>query len=748
MQLKMRNERVCVVMPVYNEQAIISHVLKRWADVLDGLGVDYVIRAYNDGSTDSTLQEMRKAAVNLPKVDVRDKRNGGHGNTVLIGYREAVADGFDWIFQVDSDDEMSPEDFEELWSHRCDHDFLVGRREHRKQSWSRKIVSAVSRWCSRVFFGKSVYDVNSPYRLMRVSEFGPFYDTLSKNTFAPNVILSGLAASHCLRCFEIGVPHQDRKTGEVSIRKWKLFKVAVKSFGQTICHAVRVRTDNCLFLGGILLSLVFGIYTICKLNFNSLGWVDEIGTADTAVNIVLHGKWFSHNWPYSYHPLHMWALIPWVKVFGISHVSVCSLNVMWAGLSCMLLVWIMVRRKVFTTYWQVLLFNLLYWFSANLSWTAMSGRIDCMVMFFTVCVVGLFMRKSVADNKGYLVRLGVAAFLLALTGIYTIPLFIVFWLVCVSRPFSQSSRSVIFRRGIVVGIGCFLAFGVVVAYYLYHQALFRYLYMTFCHCTTVSGVSIGSTVGYRECYFTEWHLLVALVVSGILCMMNKEVRHRTNWLFFAFTLFIPPLMVAAGRYAWYYHWVFSIPVGLFLCWSLASLKFKSSVGFIMAIIAACSLNLQINWFLNRISYHKSIPQKEFTELISRNKGRFCSCRDIVVTCHWCYYPSIEAGLNPWVRESQLAHTFLCTTSNRADGLTDKLFSNEEWRTLVKRILARLEKISSARFPEEGFLVAHDASAERVMRDVLIRLDYRVKTIDANGDLRLMCFTRMNQTREQ
>jgi hypothetical protein len=168
----------------------------------------------------------------------------------------------------------------------------------------------------------------------------------------------------------------------------------------------------------------------------------------------------------------------------------------------------------------------------------------------------------------------------------------------------------------------------------------------------------------------------------------------------------------------------------------------------MAIIAACSLNLQINWFLNRISYHKSIPQKEFTELISRNKGRFCSCRDIVVTCHWCYYPSIEAGLNPWVRESQLAHTFLCTTSNRADGLIDKLFSNEEWRTLVKRILARLEKISSSRFPEEGFLVAHDASAERVMRDVLIRLDYRVKTIDANGDLRLMCFTRMNQTREQ
>ena len=737
-----------MVMPVYNEQAIISLVLKKWVKVLDAIGVDYVIRVYNDGSTDGTLQEMRKAAANLSRVDIRDKRNGGHGNTVLTGYREAAADGFDWIFQVDSDDEMSPENFEELWAHRCDHDFLVGHRENRKQPWSRKIVSAISRWCSRVFFGKSVYDVNSPYRLMRVSVFSPFFDMLPMNTFAPNVILSGLAASHSLRCFEIGVPHQDRKTGEVSIKKWKLFKAAVKSFGQTICHAVRVRTDNCLVLGGMLLSVFLGAYTVCKLNFNSLGWVDEVGTADTAVNIILHGKWFSHNWPYSYHPLHMWALIPWLKMFGISHVSVCSLNVMWAALSCMLLVWIMVSRKVFTTYWQVWLFNLLFWFSANLSWTAMSGRIDCMVMFFTICVVGLFMRKGVVDDKGYLLKLGGAAFLMALTGIYTIPLFIVVWLVCVLRPFSPGLRSVIFRRGIVVGIGCFLAFVMVITYYLYHQALFRYLYMTFCHCTTVSGVSIGSTVGYRECYQTEWHVLVALVVSGMLCLMNKEVRNRTNWLFFVFTFFIPPLMVTAGRYAWYYHWIFSIPVGIFVCWSLASLKFKGGIGFVIAAIAVYSLNMQINWFLKSISYRESLPEKEFTELISRNQERFRFCRDIVITRYWFYYPSIEAGLNPWVRESQFADTFLRTTVNRADEAIDKLFSKKEWRTVAKRGLARLEKIPSVRFPDEGFLLAHDSNAETAMRDVFTRLNYGVKTVDANGNLRLMYFTRMDLVKEQ
>lgn len=744
----MRSERLCVVMPVYNEQAIISHVLKKWADVLDGMGVDYVIRAYNDGSTDGTLQEMRKAASVLSRVDIRDKRNGGHGNTVLTGYREAVADGFDWILQVDSDDEMPPESFKELWSHRCGHDFLVGRREDRRQSWSRKIVSAVSRWCSRIFYGKSVSDVNSPYRLMRASVFSPFYDMLPMKTFAPNVILSGLAASHGLRCFEIGVRHQDRKTGEVSIRKWKLFKAAVKSFGQTIGHAVRARTGNSMIVSGVLFSMILGAYTVCKLNFNSLGWVDEVGTADTAVNIVLHGKWFSHNWPYSYHPLHMWALIPWLKVFGISHVSVCSLNVMWAALSCMLLVGIMVRRKVFAAYWQVLLFNVLFWGSANMSWTAMSGRIDCMVMFFTICVVGLFMREGVADGKRYLLKLTGAAFLMALTGIYTIPLFIVFWLMCVARPSGRTSRAVTFRRGIAVGIGCFLAFLVVVVYYLYHQALFRYLYMTFCHCTTVSGISIGSTVGYGECYLTEWHVLVALAISGMLCVVNKETRCRTDWLLFVFTLFIPPLMVAAGRYAWYYHWIFSIPVGMFVCWGMSSFKSRAGIRLLVAAIAVCMAFQQIDWFSKSIAFRKSIPRKEFSELISRNKEGFRSCKDIVVTRYWCYYPSIEAGLRPWVRESQLADTFLRTTVNRAEGMIDKMFSKEEWRTAAKRILARLEKISSARFPDEGFLFAHDAKAETVMRDVFTRLNYRVKAVDINGDLRLMRFDRNALGEEQ
>lgn len=249
------SDRLCVVMPVYNEQEAIGPVLEKWAMALDDLGIDYVIRPYNDGSKDNSLAVMRAAAEQLPRVEVRDKKNGGHGNTILTGYRDAATDGFDWCFQIDSDDEMGPEKFGELWERRDDYDFLVGIRDGRIQQLPRKIISFVSRLCVRIFYGKSVWDVNTPYRLMRISAFKDFYAAIPLATFAPNVILSGLAARNRLRCCEIRVPQHDRTTGEVSIKKWKLFKAAARSFAQTIAFALvidgSVMSRICLLLVAI-----------------------------------------------------------------------------------------------------------------------------------------------------------------------------------------------------------------------------------------------------------------------------------------------------------------------------------------------------------------------------------------------------------------------------------------------------------------------------------------------------------------
>jgi len=226
-----------VVIPVYNEEEIISFVIQDWISELRGLKIDFTIKVYNDGSRDNTLTILNQEAQKYSELHIIDKSNSGHGPTILQGYTEAETP---WILQVDSDNEMRAEHFGALWKNKEKFDFLIGIRESRRQPLSRKIVTAISRSTVRTFFGKGVADVNSPYRLMRRETFESIFQTIHQDTFAPNLIISGMAAKKNLRIFETGVPVKFRTTGEVSIKKWKLLKSAVKSWWQT----VRYRLQN------------------------------------------------------------------------------------------------------------------------------------------------------------------------------------------------------------------------------------------------------------------------------------------------------------------------------------------------------------------------------------------------------------------------------------------------------------------------------------------------------------------------
>lgn len=226
-------KELIVVMPVYNEEAVVATVVKKWVAALQFLGIDFEIWAMNDGSKDGTGKVLETEASLDSRIRAVNKPNSGHGPTILMGYRNASREAH-WVFQIDSDDEMGPESFSELWRMRNNFDFLIGKRDSRSQPLPRKVISFVSRMTVRIFWRKSVWDVNSPYRLMRSERFSEVFNKIPEDTFAPNVIVSGWAGLSRLRVFEVYVPHQERKTGEVSIKKWKLLKAAVRSFGQTI----------------------------------------------------------------------------------------------------------------------------------------------------------------------------------------------------------------------------------------------------------------------------------------------------------------------------------------------------------------------------------------------------------------------------------------------------------------------------------------------------------------------------------
>lgn len=234
--------KLTIVIPVYNESEIIETVIKDWAETLHLLNIDsYKINIYNDGSTDTTLQKLNSLA-HLYKdvVKVVDKPNSGHGPTILQGYRESVKS--EWVFQVDSDNEISPLYFKEFWEKRNDYDLIIGTRKGRGNSTIRRLMTFVAHRTVCLFYGKGIKDVNIPYRLMRQEAFGKYFQSIPSNTFTPNIILSGIAVKNKLKLMIVDVESTYRATGISTLDSniFKLMKISFQSFKEVITFAHKV----------------------------------------------------------------------------------------------------------------------------------------------------------------------------------------------------------------------------------------------------------------------------------------------------------------------------------------------------------------------------------------------------------------------------------------------------------------------------------------------------------------------------
>jgi glycosyltransferase involved in cell wall biosynthesis len=224
-----------VIIPVYNEEGAIAEVVADWVRTLDALGITFEIRLYDDGSRDGTPALLDRLAAGDPRLVVVHKPNSGHGPTILHGYREARGR---WVFQVDSDNEMRADGFPSLWRRRGEFDLLLGLRHKRSSPLPRRIITRGSRLAVWLLFGKQIADVNTPYRLMRAELLRQILPHLSADLFAPNVLISGLATRRRWRIHQEPVLHEGRRTGTVSIVKWKLWKSALKALVQTTQGAI------------------------------------------------------------------------------------------------------------------------------------------------------------------------------------------------------------------------------------------------------------------------------------------------------------------------------------------------------------------------------------------------------------------------------------------------------------------------------------------------------------------------------
>jgi undecaprenyl-phosphate 4-deoxy-4-formamido-L-arabinose transferase len=247
-----------VVIPVFNEEAVLPALLGRLLPVLERLERSSEIVFVDDGSTDNSLPVLKGLgqAARVPVTIVELNRNVGQYTALMAALREARGA---IVVVLDADLQNPPEEIVPLLAKiAAGHDVVTGYRLDRLDNWFRRSLSA------------SMNKVRGQFTPFRLRDHGCMLAAYRKNIIERVVsekdtraFLPGLAAYYACNPAEVPVKHEHRAAGASKYTVTRLFKSSyevVVSFSMTPFQLLPAAAFGLLVLGlgSVVVRLAFG----------------------------------------------------------------------------------------------------------------------------------------------------------------------------------------------------------------------------------------------------------------------------------------------------------------------------------------------------------------------------------------------------------------------------------------------------------------------------------------------------------
>ncbi|MCL2078776.1 MAG: glycosyltransferase family 2 protein [Oscillospiraceae bacterium] len=236
-------DKLYIIIPAYNEEENIETVAREWHEVARKANEQSRIAIIDDGSCDSTYAKLQQLQKELPQLEAITKPNGGHGSTILYGYRHALENGADYIFQTDSDGQTDADEFWQFWELREQYDALIGHRKNRKDGISRIFVAKTLKVTLLICFGLWTEDANTPFRLMNRDTLENLLPRIPKDYNLANVLLTVLMEKAKVKIHYLKITFRPRQGGVNYINMKRIFKIGKKAARDFISLRKAVKND-------------------------------------------------------------------------------------------------------------------------------------------------------------------------------------------------------------------------------------------------------------------------------------------------------------------------------------------------------------------------------------------------------------------------------------------------------------------------------------------------------------------------
>lgn len=246
---------ISVVIPVYNEEANLPHLIERLRAVVQKMGRSFELVFVDDGSRDNSLSILKSFLIH-PEVKVVElTRNYGQHAAIFSGFSVV---GGEIVITLDADLQNPPEEIPNLVRvmEEGGYDVVGTIRKERKDSFLRTFPSRIVNIVARKITKVNMSDWGCMLRAYRRDVVARMVNCHEHSTFIP-----ALATYFAKKVTEIEVVHNERHGGESHYSMRKLINLQfdlVSSFSDFPLKFIMYAGIGMAFLG-ISLGVVLGI---------------------------------------------------------------------------------------------------------------------------------------------------------------------------------------------------------------------------------------------------------------------------------------------------------------------------------------------------------------------------------------------------------------------------------------------------------------------------------------------------------
>ncbi|MDD4803003.1 MAG: glycosyltransferase family 2 protein [Syntrophomonas sp.] len=254
------NIRYTIIIPVYNEEAVIHETYRRLSRVMESVGETYELLFINDGSDDRTAQLIDELAGKDQRIKLLDfSRNFGHQIAITAGMDYARGDA---VIIIDADLQDPPELIPQMiakWKEG--YEVVYAKRSHRKGE------TLFKKWTAACFYRlmSILTEVKIPldtgdFRLMDRKVCDAMQTIREKNRF-----VRGLVSWVGFRQIAVEYIREERYAGETKYPFKKMLRFSIDGITSFSYKPLKAAA----FLGIVvtLVSLAFLLFSLIEKYF-------------------------------------------------------------------------------------------------------------------------------------------------------------------------------------------------------------------------------------------------------------------------------------------------------------------------------------------------------------------------------------------------------------------------------------------------------------------------------------------------